>query len=406
MRQRTVLLLSICLCAARLSVHAQEFKLFDRAVQVHGWLSQGFAYSNDNNYLTMNTTSGSGAFTDAGVNMSTPITDHLRIGAQGYVRNIGQLGGGHPELDWAYGDYRFNGWFGVRAGKIKTALGLYGDTQDAEFLHTWAILPQSTYPLDLRTATLAHTGVDVYGHVSLRRGGELNYTGYYGIRSFDEHGGIYYFSADQGIPIDRDSGHVEGGDVRWTTPLRDLMVGVSGLNLTEDREGHWADCLKCAFSMPGAAYKLVPDPDYIISVYGDYQRGPWHLNGEFRREYSPLKITSPAFPGAFIFRGETSKSWFLSAAYRVSKRLEIGTYHARFLVEYPDVPTDPYANHVYDQTVTARFDINHWWNVKVEGHFIDGYGDVYSAHGFYTRSNLDGLKPKTNMLVLRSGVNF
>ena len=47
MHRRTVLLLSICLCAARLSVHAQEFKLFDRAVQVHGWLSQGLAYSSD-----------------------------------------------------------------------------------------------------------------------------------------------------------------------------------------------------------------------------------------------------------------------------------------------------------------------------------------------------------------------
>jgi hypothetical protein len=170
MHRRTVLLLSICLGAARLSGYAQDFKLFDRTVQVHGWLSQGFAYSNDNNYLTMNTSSGSLAFTDAGLSMSAPITDRFRIGAQGYVRNIGQLGEGHPDLDWAYGDYRFTDWFGVRAGKVKSTLGLYNDTQDADFLHTWAILPQSTYPLDLRSATLAHTGVDVYGRIPLRGG--------------------------------------------------------------------------------------------------------------------------------------------------------------------------------------------------------------------------------------------
>ncbi len=60
----------------------------------------------------------------------------------------------------------------------------------------------------------------------------------------------------------------------------------------------------------------------------------------------------------------------------------------------------------YDQTVTARLDITRWWNFKIEGHFIDGYGDVFSAHGFYQRSNPNGLKPKTNLLVLRSGVNF
>lgn len=401
MRRGFVQLVFFCFCVGHIALWAQEFRLFDRTVQLHGWLSQGLAYSTENNYLTMNTSSGSGAFTDAGLSMSTPITDRLRIGAEGYVRNIGQLGKGHPELDWAFGDYRFTGWFGVRAGKVKTVLGLYNDTQDAEFLHTWAILPQSTYPLDLRSATLAHTGVDVYGHISLRHGGDLDYTGYSGLRSFDKYGGIYYFSADQGIPIDKDSGHVEGGDVRWTTPLNGLTVGVSGINLVESRSGHEAppQVLK-------GVYHISPAPDYIVPVYGDYRRGPWHLNGEFRREYSPLRLTFSAFPGVIIYNGETSKAGFLSVAYRASKRLELGTYHSRFVVEHPDVPGDPYANHIYDQTVTARFDVNGWWNFKVEGHFIDGYGDVFSAHGFYARSNPGGLKPTTNMMVLRSGVNF
>lgn len=389
------------LCAGPVTLCAQQFKLFDRSVQVHGWFSQGFAYSNDNNYLTMNTSSGSAAFTDAGLNLSTAITDRFRIGAQGYVRNIGQLGEGHPSLDWGYGDYRFIGWFGARAGKVKTALGVYGDTQDAEFLHTWAILPQSTYPLDLRSATITHTGVDLYGRIPLRRAGELNYTAYFGIRSFDKYGGIYYFSADQGIPIDKDSGHVEGGDVRWTTPLSGFMVGASGINLTENRQGH--------YEIPGltsTTYKLFPDPDYIISAYGDYRRGPWHFNGEFRREYSPLEVINPILSGLYTYNGDTNKNWFLTAAYRVSKRLEVGTYYDRFLVEHPDVPSDPYSNHIYDQTVTARFDLTRWWNLKIESHFIDGYGDVYSAHGFYTRSNPGGLKPYTNLVVLRSGVNF
>ena len=399
MRRQVIRLVIVCLCGTAL--HAQEFKLFDRTVQVHGWFSQGFAYSDKNNYLTMNTGSGSGALTDGGLSMSTAINDRFRIGAQGYVRDIGQLGEGHPYFDWAYADYRFASWFGVRAGKVKTALGLYNDTQDAEFLHIWAILPQSTYPLDLRSATLAHTGGDLYGRIALRRGGQLNYTAYAGIRSFDKHGGIYYFSADQGIPIDHDSGHVEGADVRWTTPVTGLMVGASGINLAEDRSGH-----ETVPSLLGAAYAISPEPDHIISVYGDYQHGPWHLNGEFRREYSPLRVTVSIAPDPIIYNGETSKSWFLAAAYRISKRLEVGTYHARFLVDYPDMPTDPYANHIYDQTVTARFDVTRWWNFKVEGHFIDGYGDVYSAHGFYLRSNPDGLKPKTNLLVLRSGMNF
>ena len=43
---------------------------------------------------------------------------------------------------------------GFREGRVKTSLGLYNDTQDQEFLHTWALLPQSLYPADLRSVAL------------------------------------------------------------------------------------------------------------------------------------------------------------------------------------------------------------------------------------------------------------
>jgi len=48
----------------------------------------------------MKTSDGSAAFTDFGVNVSVPLTDKLRIGAQMYDRNIGSLGDWHPTLDW------------------------------------------------------------------------------------------------------------------------------------------------------------------------------------------------------------------------------------------------------------------------------------------------------------------
>ena len=62
-------------CAATAVLHAQ-FTLVGRPVHIHGFASQGFTYSNDNNYLTMRTSEGSLAFTDGGVNMSAPITDN------------------------------------------------------------------------------------------------------------------------------------------------------------------------------------------------------------------------------------------------------------------------------------------------------------------------------------------
>src|SRR5437016_4387644 len=147
---RTIVLAAALSAQAGL-LHAQfDFKLAGRDFQVHSFASQGFAYSSDNNYLTMKTSQGSFAFTDFGANISTQITDKFRVGAQLYDRNIGNLGNWHPQLDWAMADYKFKDWFGVRAGKVKTALGLYNDAQDVEALYTWAVLPQSLYPLDLR----------------------------------------------------------------------------------------------------------------------------------------------------------------------------------------------------------------------------------------------------------------
>src|ERR1700719_1945067 len=106
-----IALLTECLVPSLL--HAQvNFNVAERQVQIHGSVSEGLAYSNNNNYLTMDTSDGS-SFTDGAANISSQITDKFRAGAQIYVRDIGKLGQWHPQLDWAFGDYRFKDWFGI-----------------------------------------------------------------------------------------------------------------------------------------------------------------------------------------------------------------------------------------------------------------------------------------------------
>jgi hypothetical protein len=380
-------------CAIPAALQAQ-FSIDGHPIQVHGFASQGFSYSNQNNYLTMNTSSGSFAFTDGGINVSTSFSDKFRVGAQGYVRNIGQLGHGHVSLDWAFGDYKFKDWLGIRAGKVKTALGLFNDTQDMEFLHTWAVLPQSLYPLDLRASMIAHTGGDVYGEIPLRKAGSVSYTGYFGRRSDDPRGGYYYNTADAGSPIKDFTGNMGGFDARWNTPVSGLLVGGSWMALMNTING--------TSSQYGLPYTVKTDPQHITSVYADFSRGKWRFNAEFRRNHEEIAIHAV---GPDTRSDSSDKGWFASGAYRITKRLEVGTYHSRFYIDVPNTP-DPNGNHIFDQTVTGRFDIAKWWNVKVEGHFIDGYGDIYSAHGFYQRSNPKGLKPTTNLLVIRTGFNF
>src|SRR5262249_3921408 len=86
----------------------------------------GFVYTDQNNWLTMNTSAGSGAMTDMGLNVSSRLTEKLRVGAQVYDCNLGKIGRWHPSLDWAVVDYRFTNWLGVRAEKSKRRLASIG----------------------------------------------------------------------------------------------------------------------------------------------------------------------------------------------------------------------------------------------------------------------------------------
>jgi hypothetical protein len=64
------------------------------------------------------------------------------------------------------------------------------------------------------------------------------------------------------------------------------------------------------------------------------------------------------------------------------------------------------ANHIYDKVVTARFDLNKFWNVKLEGHFMDGYASSTYPDGFYPQVNPGGFKPNTNALLIKTSVHF
>jgi len=382
----------IVACAAPAALQAQfDFKIDDRDVQIHSFAQQGFAYSNQNNFLTMNTSQGSFAMTDAAANISASITDKFRVGAQVYGRNIGGLGNYHVQLDWAFGDYKFKAWLGVRAGKVKTTFGLLNDVQDAEFLQTWAILPQSVYPLDLRSYTIAHTGADVHGDIGLHNAGTLSYTAFWGLRENDPYGGTYYGDAGAADPVRSFSGKARGVDVRWHAPVEGLTIGMSWADETEK--------LVVDYLAVSALLTAHSTPEHLSSGYVDYARGKWHLSSEFRRDYHPITVNFLSTTGETGFLSSTA--WFGTVAYRVSKRLEIGTYNSRFY-DAPRGPPHLANSHIFDQTVTARFDITRWWNLKVEEHFIDGYGNPYSAHGFYPVDNPQGLKPTTNMFVIRT----
>ncbi len=374
----------------------------------------------------METSKGSFAFTDAGINVSTRITDRLRVGAQLYVRNIGHLGDWHPTLDWAFADYQFKDWFGIRAGKVKTALGLYNDTQDMDFLHTFALLPQSVYPTDLRDATIAHAGGDIYGNIAMKKAGTVAYTVYAGHRQDTMYGGYIYLLRDRGINMTDYGGLQYGADLRWNTPLPGVMIGASHMREEIDGSGT-ATCnpgvpFDCQDWLARANPSLVgvsgvpmtgkywenSNKDQTNLGYAEVTVGNLKLDGEYRRYWRDQN----AWDGMLQVKADT-RGWYLSGSYRLSKRFELGSYYSRFTCMWQRGANAPLSNdidlpdhHVFDKVITGRVDLTPFWNVKVEGHFMDGYGGNQSPSGFYTPVNPQGLKPKTNLLLVRTGWYF
>ena len=371
-----------------------SFTVGEKEVQVHGSVQQGFAFSTGNNFLTMNTRDGSGAMTDGAFNLASQLTSKLRVGAQVYSRNVGDLGNGSLQIDWAFGDYKVNKAFGIRAGKVKTTLGLYNDTQDMEFLHTWALLPQGVYPLDLRSVTIAHVGVDAYGTLPLNRAGSLQYTVYGGAIQDDTKGGYRYGLEDQGMRFQGDiTSRGVGFDARWSAPVEGLTAGYSLLQSKKDLD----------ITIPALPIPLHVDVPVarIQAVFGEMQRDRLKLATEWRQESTETRLTPAISPDAVM----TSRGWFGSGSYRLNDRLELGYYHSRYVQDVTLASGDD-TNHISDHAIATRVDLNRFWHVKVEGHFIDGNGNISYARGFYLRSNPDGFEPTTRMLVIRTGIVF
>jgi hypothetical protein len=396
---------------SRLPISGQEFKLLDHPFQIHGFASQGFIYSGNNNWLTVHSSHGSGAFTDFGVTVSTVVNDKFRVGAQLYDRNLGNLGEWHPTLDWAVADYKFDSRFGIRGGKVKTKLGLHNDTQDLEFLSPFALLPQSVYPTDLRDTTIAHLGGDLYGRGLLgRQWGALSYTLYAGQRRDSIYSGYPYVLTQFDIRMKAYGGLQYGADLRWNTPVKGLLVGVSRMNEEISARGTTS-----IYGDPSAGripYSEWSRADWTNQFYGQYTVGKLNLEGEYRRYLRDQMIYDGTSEAVIDVRG-----WYIAGSYRVQKHLQLGSYYSHYVVNYllkgqlsflQPVPsdTDSPANHVYDKVVSARVDLTRWWDAKIEGHFMDGYGNAPYPNGFYPQLNPNGFKPTTNVLVLKTGVYF
>lgn len=377
-RRRLWMFLIACMCAG--SLHAQEWE----GIAVHGFVTQGFLFSSTNNYLTMKSSEGSLRWTDGAVSASRSFTDNLRAGIQLHMYQLGDLGGAYLQIDWASLDYRVNDHFGIRAGKVKTPIGLFNDSQDVDAVFLWVLLPQGAYPIDNKGFLLAHVGGEVYGGFSLGNAvGRVQYRAYGGRDELDLHGGYIKAIADDGIRFTTaPSGATYGGDLRWQPPLPGLTLGFSGLMAALDG------------TAPIGALHL---PSFFANAsYAEFKKGKFDFAGEYRREATqPILLFGPeAFP---VPRDQ--RFWFAMGSYRIRKSLQAGSYYSHYANRSAD--TSLPQNYSADWVVSGRYDFNTYFYGKLEGHFLHGTG-----LGYYADSNANGLKTNSNMLAVKIGFSF
>jgi hypothetical protein len=371
------LFLLLCLCTAS-PCAAQDLS----GIEIHGFVTQGFLYSSHNNYLTMQSSSGSVQWTEGAVSFSDALTDNLRAGIQLHMYQLGQLGGPNIQVDWASGDYRVNDYFGIRAGKVKTAVGLFNDSQDVDAIFLWTLLPQSVYPIDDRGFFLSHLGGEVYGHVPLpHQAGSVKYDGYAGQVTLDLNGGFALLLAQAGLVFtEPPSGKAYGGDLRWIN--QGLTVGASGYVQTADGK-----------ALNGNEHLA---PFFVSGEYAKFEKGKYFVAGEYRRIPSNPVVTIGT---AIVPIPLDQRGWFGMASYQVSRKIQLGSYYSHYVNKAGD-PSQP-ANYSKDFVLSGRYDFNRYFYGKIEEHFLHGTG-----LGYYASTNPQGLQPNSSILAAKIGFSF
>jgi hypothetical protein len=348
-----VVVLALCPVVASADDGAVEQPIVD----IHGFISQGFLKSSDNNYL-VESERGSLEFTEVGINFSRSLTNQLRVGMQLFARDLGPVGDYTAKVDWAFLDYRYRDWLGFRAGRIKLPFGLYNEVADIDAAHPFALLPQSVYPARNRDFLLAQTGAELYGYHRFDEAGALEYRLYGGTIHADleeeqaENATLTRFS----IP------YVVGGRLIYETPLDGLRIGASAQRLRLE-----ADFLDNRDPMmPNRMTTIdVPANLFVVSVELNHEN-VW-LAAEYSRWHTSVKSNDPILD---MTPDTENVRAYAFGAYRVLPWLQPGAYYA---LQYPQLSNrDRPSGKLHDAAGTIRIDLNNHWLVKLELHHMRG----------------------------------
>lgn len=372
-------------------------------VDIHGFVSQGFLYTTENNFLADSSDNGSFEFNELGVNFSTQLSDDLRIGMQLFSRDLGDFDNNEVNIDWAFGDYKFRDWLGFRAGIIKQPGLLFTETRDIDSLRTSVILPQNVYHDSLREAFLMVQGIGVYGNIPMEDLGDLSYQALWGGTNVEPDGGVASFIRTVGPfsevhSLDFDELYV--GYLEWMPP-------VSGLKFIGSYMFTKADIPVTAGPGLGPLAGTLLNVEFssvdIFSSGVEYTLDKWTFMAEALRVNLTSKLV---IPGMSLQETARNLGWYVSASYRFNDWFELGSYYEDF---YPDIEDtngselkaqglDDFGAWQRDLALSTRFDVTSNLIFKLEAHYVDGTSEL--------NPDLNSTEMKQHWLMFASKISY
>lgn len=341
-------------------------------IQVHGFLTQGFFHTSDNNVYGQSDDGISPGLTEMGLNVNYQPWDRLRFAAQGLYRRAGDVDNGSVRLDYGLADLTLfehdSGKIGLRGGRIKIPFGLYNETRDVPFTHPTILLPQGIYFDRSRSLLLSADGGSFYAEQR---------TGF----------GDFAFKFNVGMPS------------RDLSEIKTVVLG------TQDAQGSFetkpAIATQLSYELNGGEYMLAIsymdlEFDYISTPNEKQRKLQPLLNSTthiqplmFSAQYNGEKFT---LTGEYEFRWNTfgnfapqggkfiSESWYVEGSYRILPQLQATVRYDMVSIDKDDRGGDGalrlgFPRHVAyakDWVFGLRWDITSSWMVRADYHRVHG----------------------------------
>lgn len=370
----------------------QKPNFFDRAthwfrtkdlpgdLQIHGFASQGYITTSDNDVFGNSDNGGSFGLTEAGLNVSVRPLPKLQLSAQVLSRRAGKGNSGMPRLDYAILDYQLYSHdanqYGIRIGRLKNPFGFYNETRDVAHTRPSILLPQSIYFDRTRNLGLSGDSVQLYGETAI--------------------GNLGTFSTQFGVlwPIvnDKDTENsllaaLQRGELRreasfigrgiFETNDKRLRLGISGiwLNTSYDPSGI-SDLMR--------AGSLQFTPIYFSAQYNAER---WSITSEYAIRHfkydNNFGLNSKGFPNLLNGQDFFGESYYIQGEYRFTPKWE---GFIRYDVLYTDrsdrngkefaakFGATPHSRFAKDITVGLRWNVTPEFMLRAEYHRVNGTG--------------------------------